>query len=42
MKNVLLVVGGVSLSTIMFIVLFPIIILILLIKLFFTQIDNHN
>jgi len=41
MKSVFLVVGGVSLSTIMFIVLFPIIIGIFLIKFFLNKIDNH-
>lgn len=42
MKNLVLVVGGVSLSTILFIVLFPIIVGILLIKLFLKKIDNHT
>lgn len=42
MKNLVLVVGGISLSTILFIALFPIIVGILLVRLFFKKIDNHT
>lgn len=42
MKQLLLVAGGVSLSTILFIVLFPVIVGILLFRLILKKIDNHT
>ncbi len=39
MKDILLVIGGVSLSTTIFVILLPIILGILLIKLIFKKID---
>lgn len=41
MKQLFLVIGGVSLSTILFIVLLPIILGILLFKFILQKIDNH-
>jgi len=41
MKNLLTIAFGVSVSSIIFVVLLPIIVLILLIKLILKHIDNH-